>query len=77
MSEPEPDRDWPEAARRGTSRREVADWEYRTVYLQHFQVRFSVGLHNRLSRWAKREHKPLDVLLVDALEEAVRRRTRP
>jgi len=74
MSEPQANRDRPEPVRPAAPQREVADWEYRTAYLQHFQVRISVGLHDRLCQWAEQEHKPPGDLLVVTLEEAVRQR---
>jgi hypothetical protein len=39
-------------------------------------VRLPGGLHDRLCQWARREHKPPGDLLVETLEEAVRRRGR-
>ena len=74
MSEPQANPDRPEPVRSAAPRRDVADWEYRTAYIQHFQVRMPVGLHDRLCRWAKQEHKPPGDLLIETLEEAVRRR---
>jgi len=73
-SESEASRDRPEPVRPAAPRREVAPWEYWTAYIQHFQVRMPVGLHDRLCQWAKQEHKlPVD-LLIETLEEAVRQR---
>ena len=73
MSEPEPNRNRTEPVRPPAPRREVADWEYKTAYIQLFQVRLPGGLHDRLCQWARREHKPPGDLLVETLEEAVRR----
>jgi hypothetical protein len=74
MSEPEPNSDRPEPVGPAAPRRVVADWEYRTAYVQFFQVRIPAELHDRLCEWARQERKPLGDLLIEALEEAVRRR---
>jgi predicted HicB family RNase H-like nuclease len=76
MSESQANRDRPEPTHPVAPRREVADWEYQTAYIPSFQVRIPAGLHDRLSRWAEQEQKPLSDLLFATLEEAVRRRTR-
>ena len=36
-------------------RRVIAEWEYRTAYIETFQVRLPAGLHERLREWAKQE----------------------
>jgi hypothetical protein len=74
MPEPPADRDQLEHRRPAPPRRAVADWEYQTAYIPTFQVRITAGLHDRLCEWANREHKPPGALLIEILEEAVRRR---
>lgn len=74
MSEFKGDFDPPEPVRLAAPRREVADWEYRTAYFEHLQVRIPANAHARLCEWAGEEQKPLEVLLIETLEEAVRRR---
>ena len=71
MPEPQVNRDRLDLVRPVAARREVADWEYRTAYLQFFQVRIPERLHIRLSQWAEQEQKTLDVLLIEILEQAV------
>ena len=74
MPEPAANHDHPEPVRPAAPRREVADWEYRTAYINYFQVRLPVELYGRLRGWAERDRKPAADLLIDILEEAVRRR---
>jgi predicted HicB family RNase H-like nuclease len=61
----------PEQRSSETPRRVVSDWEYKTAYIQTFQVRITAGLHNRLCEWAKQERKSPGALLVEILEESV------
>ncbi len=74
MSEPPADPNQPEPVGPAVPRRVVSDWEYRTSYIELFQVRIPAGLHERLREWAEQEHKPLTDLVIAVLEEAVRRR---
>jgi hypothetical protein len=74
MPEPSADLNQPDSVYPAAPRRVVADWEYRTAYIQEFQVRLPAGLHDRLSDRAKQERKSLKALIIDILEEAVRRR---
>ena len=74
MPEPSADLDRPEPDRPAAPRRVVPDWEYRTAYIETFQVRIPAGLHNRLCEWARQERKPPGDLVIEILEEAVRRR---
>ena len=74
MSEPPANPNQPEPVRPAAPRRVVADWEYRTAYNQGFQVRLPPALHDRLSEWAKQERRSLSGLVIEILEEAVRRR---
>ena len=48
MPEPPADRDLPEQARPAAPRRAVAGWEYRTAYIEVFQLRLPGGLYERL-----------------------------
>ncbi len=73
MSEPQTNLDPPESDSPTAPQRVIADWEYRTAYLQFFQVRMPAELHNRLCEWAREECKTLENLLIETLEEAVRR----
>ena len=59
MSEPKANLDRPEPGCPAAPRRVVADWEYRTAYLEFFQVRIRAELHDRLCEWARQERKPL------------------
>jgi hypothetical protein len=74
MPELPADPDRPEPDRPAAPRRVVADWEYRTTYIPDFQLRLPPGLYERLRERAKRERKSLNTLIVEILEEAVRRR---
>lgn len=74
MPEPPADLDRPEPDRPAAPRRVVPDWEYRTAYIETFQIRIAAGLHARLCEWARRERKPQADLVIEILEEAVRRR---
>ena len=74
MSEPQANVDRPEPLCPAAPRRVVADWEYRTAYLQFFQVRIPAELHNRLCEWARQERKPSGDLLIETLEDAVLQR---
>ena len=74
MPEPPADLNQPEPVCPAAPRRVVADWEYRTAYIEAFQVRITAGLHNRLREWAMQERKSPGDLFVEVLEEAVRRR---
>jgi hypothetical protein len=74
MPESQADRNQPEQCRPAAPRRVVADWEYETAYIPTFQVRITAGLHARLCEWAKQERATPKALLVEILEEAVRRR---
>jgi hypothetical protein len=73
MPEPPTDLNQPEQRCPAAPRRVVADWEYQTAYIPTFQVRITAGLQDRLDEWAKQERKPLVALLIEILEEAVRR----
>ncbi len=74
MPESPVDRDQTDPIRPAAPRRDVPDWEYRTAYINYFQVRLPVELYGRLRGWAERDRKPAMDLLIDILEEAVRRR---
>jgi hypothetical protein len=74
MLEPPADLNRPEQDRPALPRRVVAAWEYRTASIPTFQVRIPAGLHDQLSEWAKQERKPPGALVVEILEEAIRRR---
>ena len=74
MSEPESKNDRPDPARPDAPRRVIPDWEYRTAYIERFQVRVPSKLHDRLSGWASQEGKPLQDLVIAILEEGVRGR---
>jgi hypothetical protein len=74
MPEPPADLNQPEPVRPAAPRRVVADWEYETAYIPTFQVRIPVGLHDRLCEWASQERKSSNALIIEILEEAVRRR---
>ena len=74
MPEPSADLNRPEPVSPAAPRRVVADWEYQTAYIPTFQVRVTAALHDRLCEWAKQERKPPGGLLIEILEEAVRRR---
>ena len=74
MPEPQVNRDRLDLIRPFVPRPEVADWEYRTAYVQFFQVRSPARLHIGLSQRAKEEQKALDVLIIEILERAVSRR---
>jgi hypothetical protein len=75
MPEPPANLDRPEPVRPAAPRRAIADWEYRTAYLNNFQMRLPAELSERLRRWAERDRRPAMDLLIDLLEEAVRSRT--
>ena len=75
MPEPPANDDQPEPVRPAAPRRDVPDWEYRTAYINYFQVRLPAELSERLRRWAERERRPAEDLLIASLEEAVRSRT--
>ena len=72
MPESPVDRDQTDPIRPAAPRRDVPDWEYRTAYINYFQVRLPVELYGRLRGWAERDRKPAADLLIDILEEAVR-----
>ena len=55
-------------------RRVIPDWEYRTAYVEQFQVRVPSALHDRLREWAEQEGKLPRDLVVEILEEGVRGR---
>ncbi len=74
MPEPSAKFNQPEVAGPIARCRIVADWEYKTAYIPTFQVRITPDVHDRLSEWAKRDSKPLGVLVIEILEQAVRRR---
>jgi hypothetical protein len=74
MPDPPADLNQPEPDRPPAPRRVVPDWEYETAYLPTVYVRIPAGLHDRLSEWARRERKRPSDLMVEILEEAVRRR---
>jgi len=52
----------------------VPEWEYHTAYIQHFQVRIPTGLHALLCERAQQRRITPGDLLIEILEEAVRRR---
>jgi predicted HicB family RNase H-like nuclease len=52
----------------------IPDWEYRTAYIELFQVRMPSGLHKRLCEWAEQERKSLRDLVIEVLEEGLSRR---
>jgi hypothetical protein len=74
MPEPPADLDQPEPVCPAAPRRVVPDWEYRTAYIEFFQVRMPARTHDWLCGWAKQEGKRPSDLLIEILEEAVRRR---
>lgn len=74
MSEPQSNDSRPEPTRHDVPRRVVHESEYRTSYLDFYQVRMLSGLHDRLCRRASREDKPPADLVIGILEEAVHRR---
>jgi hypothetical protein len=55
-------------------RRVVPEWEYRTAYIETFQVRLRSGLYERLSQRAGQEGKSPETLLIEILERAVKGR---
>ncbi|WP_165250280.1 hypothetical protein [Paludisphaera soli] len=75
MSESQANDDRPDPDRPGIARREVADWEYRTAYVNFFQVRLPERLLADLRRRGEREQKPSEALLVEILERAVAARS--
>jgi hypothetical protein len=52
----------------------IPEWEYKTAYIQTFQVRIPARLYHRLCEWARQERKLPRDLCIELLEEAVRRR---
>ena len=74
MPEPPTDVNQPEPGCPAAPRRVIAEWEYKTAYIETFQVRISASLHERLCEWAKQERNLPRVLCIEILEEAVRRR---
>ena len=70
MSEPSSNPTRPDPASPSTSRRIIPDWEYKTAYIELFQVRVPIRLHDRLCDWAKEERKLLGDLVVELVEEA-------
>jgi hypothetical protein len=74
MTERPTDPNRPDSVRPAAPCRVVADSEYRTAYIETFQIRIPARLHERLCEWAKQERGSLTDLVVDILEEAVRRR---
>ena len=74
MPESPVDLDRTDPVRPAAPRRAVADWEYRTAYINSFQVRLPAELYERLRGWAERDREPAMDLLIGLLEEAVRRR---
>jgi hypothetical protein len=74
MPESPVDHDRPNPVRPAAPRRAIADWEYRTAYLNNFQMRLPAELHERLRGWAERDRRPAMDLLIDLLQEAVLRR---
>jgi hypothetical protein len=74
MTEPTANLEPPEQGRPQPPRRAVAPWEYRTAYIESFQLRLPDALYQRLRSRAQRERTPLADLLIAILEEAVRRR---
>ena len=74
MPESPANHDRPDPVRPAAPRRAVADWEYRTAYINYFQVRLPAELSERLRGWAKRDGRPAEDLLIDILEEEVRHR---
>ena len=75
MFEPPADPNQPEPVRPAVPRRVVPDWEYETAYIYNgFQMRIPAGLHDRLCEWAKQERRSFRALVIEILEEAVRRR---
>ena len=74
MPEPPTDVNQPEPSCPATPCRVIAEWEYKTAYIETFQVRIPARLHERLCEWAKQECKLPRALCIEILEEAVRRR---
>ena len=74
MSEPPTEVNQPAPDRPAASRRVIPEWEYRTAYIETFQVRIPAGLHERLCEWAKLEGKLPRDLCIEILEAAVLRR---
>lgn len=74
MSNPPSEVNRPDPARPEAPRRVIADWEYRTAYIELFQVRMPSGLHKRLCEWAEQARKSLQDLVIEILEEEGRRR---
>lgn len=60
--------------RHALPRRFVHDSEYRTSYIEAFQVRTPVALLARLTECAARENQSTTDVAIHFLEEAVRRR---
>jgi hypothetical protein len=74
MPEHPADLNQPEPIRPAAPRRVVPECEYRTSYVEFFQVRLPAGLHDRLCEWATQERKTSTTLFIEILEDAVRRR---
>ena len=74
MPEPPGNPNRPETVRPAAPRRDVPDWEYRTAYINYFQVRLPAELSERLRKWAERDRRPATDLIIEVLEEAVRHR---
>jgi hypothetical protein len=74
MSDPQAERVPLDPAPPSPPRRPIAEWEYRTAYLWHHQVRMRGALHARLLDRARDESRSLDDLAVQILEDAVRGR---
>ena len=55
MPEPPTDVNQPEPGCPAAPRRVIAQWEYKTAYIEAFQVRIPARLHERLCEWAKQE----------------------
>jgi hypothetical protein len=68
------DENQPAPSRPAAPRRVIPEWEYRTAYIETFQVQIPAGLHERLREWAEQERKLPRDLCIEILEEAARRR---
>jgi len=55
-------------------RRVVPDSEYRTAYVEYFQIRFPSVMYEQLCDWARQDRILMKDLLIRILEEAVSRR---
>ena len=74
MPEPPGDASQLDPGRPAAPNRVIPEWEYKTAYIQTFQVRIPARLYHRLCEWARQERKLPRDLCIELLEEAVRRR---